>query len=200
MNYRGRFRVFMLTLALGIASVGFASWFERFVSEVQVDLPQTQSAEIYEIITKRNWIGFEEIGHGCGGRNRYGAESSVTGYQTADFRKVSLHTGGYDNRRDALREVRLRIIEAKIIINDSAAAKNTQHEPWTRRVAIEANNKGKSSFEIIRYDGNTVIVLGIWAGRPETEKDLTDKLRSRSNRNLVYNLGYEFCNRNKENL
>ena len=69
-----------MTFALGLASVFVLNGSLQFSDEITVNLPQVKSSEVFEIITKENWKGFAFAGHGCGGRNKYGAESSVSGY------------------------------------------------------------------------------------------------------------------------
>lgn len=57
-------------------------------------------------------------------------------------------------------------VSGKFTIKDQKSAKNLLAE-------LEQIGERVSAFDD---------VFGIWAGRPETEKELTEKLRSRSNR------------------
>lgn len=51
------------------------------------------------VITKRNWKGFELFGHGCGARNSYGGENTITAYETAILNGFQLVTATTTNPR-----------------------------------------------------------------------------------------------------
>ena len=120
----------------------------QFSDEVSVNLPQVKSSEVFEIITKENWKGFMFVAHGCGGRNKYGAGSSVTGYRTSDWKHVSVENSGYKSRKDAKNGILLRINESSKVIKFS---KNT--------FILEYQEDGDKWVDLVKYDGRTSIAV-----------------------------------------
>ena len=145
-RFYSKFRIGLMTFALGLASVFVFKGTVQLSDEIPVDLPQVQSSEVFEIITKENWKGFVFVGHGCGGRNKYGAESSVTGYRTSDWKYVSVYNSGYETKKDAEKEILLRINEASKII-----------EYKKHKIILEYQEGKVKRIDLIKYDGRTGI-------------------------------------------
>ena len=149
-------RIALLTFALGLAGAGFSKWFREYTDGVAIELPQA-SSEVFEVSLAPPLSGIEEIGHGCGGRNKYGAESSVTGYRVGDFSNiVSLYSEGHDSKKAALKEIALRIKAARTILNNSSIDSG-HRKRTTRRIVLITSDANSERSEIITYDGRTEI-------------------------------------------
>lgn len=111
-----KFKISLLTFAFGLASVFLLNGSLKFSDEVYVNLPKVESSSVIEVITKENRKGFEPVGHGCGGRNKYGGESSATGYRTSDWKHISVSYSGYESSQDVKKEISLRIAEATKVV------------------------------------------------------------------------------------
>lgn len=144
-RFYARFRVVLFTAALGLASVNLFHWFNRH-DEIAVNLPKVQSEPIFEIITKRNWNGFELYGHGCGGRNIYGGESSISAYQANDFRGVSASTSFHNRKKEIEREIEARIKDAVRILEITERSN-------LKRIVLENERNNEKWIDIITYDG-----------------------------------------------
>jgi hypothetical protein len=138
-----------MTFAFGLASVFMLSGSLKDEREIKVNLPQTESAEVFEIITKRNWRGFEETGHGCGGQNKYGSECSDTGYANASFEHVSVSNCGYGSIKELNFEIELRVKESVKVLEN---VEDKRHS--TRRIVLESNSGDEKWFDIIITDGS----------------------------------------------
>jgi len=68
------------------------------------------------VITKRNWKGFELFGHGCGARNSYGGENTITAYETGDFKRVSVSNSYHDKSKGALQEIKSLIKDSRGVL------------------------------------------------------------------------------------
>lgn len=147
-----RFRVMLMTFALGLAIVNFSNWYNEFNTDIVVNLPKVESEPIFEVITKRNWTGFEFWGHGCGGRNIYGGETSVSGYKTNDFKSVSAGTSYHDSKNEIKREIDLRIKDAVKILE--IIEKSTH-----KRIVLENEQDNKKWVDIIEYGGGKGIYI-----------------------------------------
>lgn len=146
-----RFRMLLLTFAFGLASVNFVNWLTVYRSEISVNLPQVESSSVFEIITKRKWSGFEFFGHGCGGRNSYGGESSVSVYQANDFRTVSTSSSSHDNAKQARQEIELRIKDAlKVIEFTKFFIKKSKI--IQKRIVLENEKNENKWIDILKYD------------------------------------------------
>jgi hypothetical protein len=144
-----KFRVMLMTFALGLSGVFLFNDSLKTDKKITVNLPQTESAEVIEIITKRNWRGFEVTGHGCGGRNEYGGECSATGYVNENFEGVSVSNCGYQNLKNLNREIELRIKKSVRIFE------NTQNEKLgSRRIVLERIFNNERFFDVILNDGS----------------------------------------------
>lgn len=60
-----RFRILLLTLALGLSSVNFVNWLNDYWSEVSVDLPKVESKSPI-IVLPREKAEMPYGGEGCG--------------------------------------------------------------------------------------------------------------------------------------
>ena len=143
-------RIALFTFALGVAVVGFLNWATQVESIVSVDLPQA-SFSILEVAVAPPLSGIEEVGHGCGGRNRYGAETAITGYRLGDFsRMVSLYSEGYDTKFGAVKEIHQRVRGASFVLEDSGVMGQKR---LSRRIVLSTVELDKETIDIIRYEG-----------------------------------------------
>ena len=140
----------LMTFALGLASVFAFNSSLKSSDEVFVDLPKAHSESVFNIITKRNWNGFEAVGVGCGGRNIYGGQVSVTAYQTNSFMNASVSTSSYGRAKDAAREIEQRIKDADKILELTEKSKH-------KRVVLESKSNGKIWVDILEYTGGKSI-------------------------------------------
>ena len=136
----------LMTFALGLAGVNFLNWYSEYNDQIVVNLPKVESEAIFEIITKRNWTGFELYGQGCGGRNIYGGEGSISAYQANDFRSVSASTSSHSRKKEIKREIEARIKDAVRILE--ITEKSTH-----KRIILENERDGEKWIDIIEYDG-----------------------------------------------
>jgi hypothetical protein len=139
-------RIMLMTFALGLGSVNFFNWYFINKDEIAVNLPKTQSASVFEVITKRNWKGFESVGVGCGGRNIYGGESTAAGYRTNDLRSITVSTSSYDSKKEIKAEINQRIKNA-IKVLESAEKSGRQ------KIILENEENDKKWVDIIEYNG-----------------------------------------------
>jgi hypothetical protein len=139
----------LMTFAFGLASVFMLSGSLKNEDEIVINLPQNESAEIIEIITKRNWRGFEATGHGCGGRNEYGSGCSFTGYANENFEGVSVSNCGYQNSKSLNREIELRIKDSVKVLE-----KTDNKQRGTKRIVLENREGNDEWFDIIISDGS----------------------------------------------
>ena len=145
-RYYLRFRFMLMTFALGLASVFAFDGSLKFSDEVYVELPEVQSESVFNIITKRNWNGFEPVGVGCGGRNIYGGQGSVVAYQNNSFRNASVSASSYGKAKDAAREIEQRIKDADKVLELTEKSKH-------KRVVLESKRNGKIWVDILEYTG-----------------------------------------------
>ncbi len=138
-----------MTFALGLASVFVFNGTLQFSDEIPVNLPQVQSSGVFEIITKENWKGFVFVAHGCGGRNKYGAESSVTGYRTSDWKHVSVEYSGYKSKKDAKNEILLRINDSSKIIKSGKNLLILEYQEGEDKWVDSVKYDGRRSIEVI---------------------------------------------------
>ena len=136
----------MMTFALGLASVFVMNGSLKLSDERAVNLPQVKSGEVFEIITKEKWEGFLFVGHGCGGRNNYGVGSSVTGYRTSDWKRVSVYNSGYESKKEAQKEILLRINDSSKVI-----------ESGKYRIILEYVEDTNIRIDLVKYDGRQSI-------------------------------------------
>jgi hypothetical protein len=141
-RFYSKFRIGLITFAFGLASVFTINGSLQFSDEIPVNLPKTESSSIFEIITRENWKGFIPVGQGCGGRNKYGGESSATSYRTSEWKHVSVSHGGYENSKDAKKEIALRIGDASQVIK-----RNKDN------IILENQDGNTKWIDVIKYDG-----------------------------------------------
>lgn len=147
--FYSRFRIGLMTFALGLASVFMMNGSLQHSDEVKVILPKVESSSVIEIITDEKWEGFETVGHACGGRTKYGGESSSTGYRTSDMRLVSISTSSYNNARGAKREFNSRARDAANIL-----------EIDNKRVVLEYMEDEVNYYEIVFFtDRNSLGII-----------------------------------------
>lgn len=156
-----KFRIALITLALGLASVDFMNWLDDYWNTPRVELPQVENGSLLEVLiideyTGRNNVfdikdanAFSPIGHGCGGRNEYGGESSGTGYKAYNRQNIGTFSSGYDDGKSAKLELDLRIKAALEILEDNQNSKSKKQHT----VLKTEDNK----VEIIDYDGKGLI-------------------------------------------
>lgn len=156
-----RVRIALLTLALGLASVNFFNWANDYFGKPPIELPRIENVSPIEVFIINRRIGnnnvfnikdrnaFSATGHGCGGKNKYGGESSVTAYNAYNWQTVGTNTIYYDNIKDAKREFNLRTQEALQILEPTRffgkKRKNKQ------RIVLENEHKW---IDIVIYDSN----------------------------------------------
>lgn len=152
-SYRLKLRVFLLALALGLALVGFIDWLDDYSKQIKIVLPEAMS-ETLVVDVNPGFIGFESIGHGCGGRDRYGGSGWVTGYRWNLTKYVSHSGSGYETRANAKRVLELRRTEASEVLEDSRS-----HHPsrFPVRLILRHHDESGDSFEIINYEGKDYI-------------------------------------------
>lgn len=84
-----RFRILLLTLALGLSSVNFVNWLADYLSEISVDLPTTES-ESPIFVLPREWKDTPDGGD-SGGSGCYGCvKSSRKAKHTVKLKKYLL--------------------------------------------------------------------------------------------------------------
>lgn len=149
-----KFRIALMTLALGLASVFFMNSSLRIKDEIAVDLPQVESTDVFEIITKEKWQGFAPVAHGCGGRNKYGGEGTVTSFQNNSFVKVWQEYSSYSNSKALQRKIELRIKNSANVlerVEDKSFEK--------RRLVLENIQDNEKWYEIITYENPKLIKI-----------------------------------------
>lgn len=151
--YRRNLRIFLVTAAFGVAFVRFAAWLPEYVARVEVDLPPA-SSEVLIVDTQFPPTGFEEIAHGCGGRDSWGGEGSVTGYSFNLTKWVSHSGSSYKTAKDARRVLELRIAEAVEVLESSGDSGSSR---LPVRVVLRHRDDTGDSFEIIMYEGTNSI-------------------------------------------
>jgi hypothetical protein len=146
-RFYSKFKILLMTFVFGLASVFVWNGSLTKENKIFVQLPQTESDSVFYINTKRNWQGFEVVGHGCGGRNIYGGEGSGTGYQNASFERVSVNYSGYDNPQDLKREINLRIKDSVNILA------NTESKDFKKKhIILERMWDDEKRIDIITFE------------------------------------------------
>ncbi len=148
----------LLTLALGMASSNFYNWFSEYSSGIEVNLPVMASGNGTFIITGRNWGGFELYGHGCGGRNSYGGETTITAYEAGDFRRVSVESSYQETSAKARKELESRIKDAATVISVSETVRSNIRKRL-KRVVLSGKADSEEWFDIIVYEGGKGIKI-----------------------------------------
>jgi len=140
-KFYSRFRIALITFALGLSSVFMINGSLSFSREVPVTLPQVETTAVFEIITKENWKGFQFVGQGCGGRNKYNGEIWVSGYRTNDWKSVSVSGSSHETTKETINEFNLRIKDASRIL-----------EIAEKRAVIENQEGENKSVNIIFFE------------------------------------------------
>ena len=167
-----KLRIGLATFALGLASVFFLKGSLKFSDEIDVNLPKVESSSIIEIITREKWKGFIPVGQGCGGRNKYGGESGTTGYQTSDWKHISVSYSSYDSSKDAKKEISLRIAEAAKVL-----------ELKENKIILENQDGKKTWIDVIKYQNGKSIEI---TTSPSLELiSEFEKWQTRNNLNLI---------------
>ncbi len=140
-RFYSRFRIMLMTFALGLASVFVFNGSLKYSDEVSVNLPQAESSSVFEIITKENWKGYQFVGQGCGGTNKYKGETWVSAYRTNDWKSVSIGGSSHDTAKEMTNEFDSRIKDAFNVleINKKRAvlANKQESEEWIDIIYFE---------------------------------------------------------------
>lgn len=107
-----QFRILLMTFAFGLASIFLLNGSLKYSDEISVNLPQVKSSSVFEIITKENWKGYQFVGQGCGGTNKYEVETWATAYRTNDWKSVSIGGSSHDTAKETTNEFNSRIRDA----------------------------------------------------------------------------------------
>jgi len=150
-----QFRIMLLTLALGLASVPFFTSLSERWSEVSVELPVVESESLITVFPQEHQRIFRLKVAGCGGWNIYGGQGGAAGFETEDGQKVSIDSSYYDKKKGVQRELQIRLQEANQIIEITQAA-HDYSEKLGKRIILK-NGKENKHYEILRYDGNKSI-------------------------------------------
>lgn len=138
-----QFRIMLLTFAFGLAGVFLLNGSLKNSNEVSINLPQVKSSSVFEIITKENWKGFQSVGHGCGGTNKYAGETWGTAYRTNDWKSVSMGGSSHDTAKKTTTEFNSRIKDAFKVL-----------EINKKRAVIENKQNGEEWFNIIYFENS----------------------------------------------
>lgn len=152
-----RFRVVLITLALGLASVSFFNWFSDYWNEVSVELPKVASGSpIYVFPAYEKEIGkkFEFNGQGIG-NTVLGGWFSGRRYKSSDGQIIFKEIIRHKNAKNTQREINWSIKKAtKVLESQTISDENSKSNE--KRIILEYG-KEKKSFEILKYDGEKTI-------------------------------------------
>lgn len=136
-----QFRIMLMTFALGLASVFVFNGSLKYSDEVLVNLPKVKSSSVFEIITKENWKGYQFVGQGCGGINKYEGQTWVTAYRTNDWKRVSIGGSSHETAKETINEFNSRIRDASKVLEISK-----------KRAVIENKREANKWIDIIYFE------------------------------------------------
>lgn len=131
----------LITFTLGLASVFVLNGSLNYSDEISVNLPKVESSSVFEIITKENWKGYQFVGQGCGGINKYEGQTWVSAYRTNDWKSVSIGGSSHDNAKETTNEFNSRIRDASKILEISK-----------RRVVVKNKQDSDEWVDIIYFE------------------------------------------------
>jgi hypothetical protein len=137
-----------MTFALGLASVFMFNGSLQFSDEIPVNLPKVQSKSVLEVITKESWKGFQFVGQGCGGWDKYNSDIWVAGYRSNDWKAVSISGSSHENEKETRTEFNARINDAVEIL-----------EIDKNRAVIEIKGSERNLFNIIFFEDKKSLII-----------------------------------------
>jgi hypothetical protein len=127
----------------------------KISDEVYVNLPEVRSDNVIMILPLNEMI-FTELGQGCGLLNKYGGKGSGTSYLSSYYdQKVFRESSCHDKKKEAKRELELRIKEADKVLEIKNGSETNGKKT---RVILETKGE-KKWVDILNFDDDRCISI-----------------------------------------